>query len=288
VLCTGLPQAFGMVRVVLNQMGVRAVAVPRISHPAIADVLVGKPRTTWIEVEDGSMRLGRTRLTEDDAILVSAVHQYPRGAELPEEVAATLLDSGALIVENDINADLCHSGRGPQCLQGRAPDRVVHIGSFSRALAPGLRLGWIAAPTAIGRATARLVARSGLAPSVVEQATLADFISSGGLDRHLRHLRSAYRRRAGALRHEFERRRPDLSVTIPSSGFHAVVDLQQGAEEEAVVSSLAHRGIRVVGMQQSVLHGPPTAPGIVFGYATVSPGTVPDVVAELIAGIDAA
>jgi len=282
VVCGGMLESLTLLRMVLGDFGVRTLALPRITHPGITDVLgtVG-PRTTWLDVDSGGLVVDGLTARRAQAVVVNATHQYPLGTALAAERAELLASSGLLIIEDDSRAELVHRGLAEPALQSRIPDRTIHVGSFSRALAPGVRLGWIAAPPDIAKAVARLVARSGRAPSVLEQATLARFITTGELDRHLRSLRQLYRRRARTLSTVFAREMPEFTLHTPSSGFHAVLHLGPDHDEDAVVRSFAARGIRVFGLGAHVLHGAPPPPALVFGYAALPEGAMQSVAIEM-------
>jgi GntR family transcriptional regulator/MocR family aminotransferase len=282
VVCGGLMESLTVLRMVLADFGVRTLALPRITHPGVADVLgTAGPRTAWLDVDLGGLAVDRLTVRRAQAVVVNATHQYPLGTSLAAERAEFLLNSGLLIIEDDSHAELVHDGLAEPALQSRMPDRTIHVGSFSRALAPGVRLGWIAAPPDIAKAVGRLIARSGRAPSVLEQATLARFIGTGELDRHLRILRQLYRRRARVLSGVFARELPEFALQTPTSGFHALLKLGPDHDEGAVVRAVAARGIRVFGLGAHVLHGAPPAPALVFGYAALPEGAMRSVAIEL-------
>lgn len=282
VVCGGMMESLTVLRMVLGDFGVRTLALPRITHPGIADVLeTAGPRTAWLDVDRGGLVVDRLTPRRAQAVVVNTIQQYPLGVPLAAERAEFLAKSGLLIIEDNSYAELVHHGLAEPALQSRMPDRTIHVGSFSRALAPGVRLGWIAAPSDIAGALARLVARSGRAPSVLEQATLARFIATGELDRHLRSLRKLYGRRARALSAVFARELPECILHTPSSGFHAVLQLGPDDDEDAVVRSVAAHGIRIFGLRAHVMHGPAPRPALVFGYAAMPEGAMQGVAIEL-------
>lgn len=282
VVCGGLLESLTLLRMVLGDFGIRTLALPRITHPGVADVLgAAGPRTAWLDVDLDGLVVDRLTARRAQAVVVNTTHQYPLGTALAAERAEFLAASSLLIIEDDSHAELVHHGLAEPALQSRIPDRSIHVGSFSRALAPGVRLGWIAAPPDIAKAVARIIARSGRAPSVLEQATLARFITAGELDRHLRGLRQLYKRRAQALSAVFARELPDFTLHIPTSGFHALLQLGPDHDEDAVVRSLAARGIRVFGLGAHVLYGPAPPSALVFGYARLPEGAMQSVAVEM-------
>jgi len=281
VICEGLMSAIGLVREALE---LRRIAVPRISHPLLGSALGRSgPPTTWLEVDDHGAVFGKLPRGPGRAVLVEPAHHYPLGMPISPDRAATLLrwaeDRGGLILENDANADLHHAGPGPPSLQGRMPDACLLTGSVSRVLAPGLRMGWIVAPPELATRLARHKAGTEPASPVIDQMAFARFLADGELDRHLRRLRSGYRRRSKAFSSALQEELPDCSVTAPPSGFHVTIGLPAGVREQAVVGAAAQSRVRLFGLGEHVLHGPPLPPGLVAGY-----GALPEPSARRAAG----
>ena len=109
-------------------------------------------------------------------------------------------DRGALILEDDYDAEFRYDRQPIGSLQGLAPDLVVYGGSCSKTLAPALRLGWLVLPSSL---VAELHADDATSPPgtppTIDQLALADLIERGELDRHLRRQRHRYRKRRDAL-----------------------------------------------------------------------------------------
>ena len=104
-----------------------------------------------------------------------------------------------LIVEDDYDSELRYDRVAVGALQGLAPERVCQIGSLSKRLAPGVRLGWMLSPSWLtGALTYELGLADGGSP-VLDQLALADFIARGELERHLRRMRLRYRGAPEAL-----------------------------------------------------------------------------------------
>jgi GntR family transcriptional regulator/MocR family aminotransferase len=104
-----------------------------------------------------------------------------------------------LIIEDDYDAELCHERVGS--MQGLAPDRVLYIGSASKRLTPGMRLGWMLPPSWLSWALISAKAIEDAGSEVTTQLALADFIGRGELERHLRRMRLRYQQRPrGAAR----------------------------------------------------------------------------------------
>ena len=134
-------------------------------------------------------------------------------------------ERGALIVEDDYDAEYRYDRAPIGAMQGLAPDRVIYAGTASKTLAPGLRLGWLVAPPGLvdGIAEAKTLADRG--SPVLDQLAFADFLSHGELHRHLRRMRPLYRRRRDALLAALRERLPDLEPAGIAAGLHLVAYL---------------------------------------------------------------
>jgi GntR family transcriptional regulator/MocR family aminotransferase len=137
------------------------------------------------------------------AVLLTPSHQYPTGTMMPAERRRAVVDAcrraARWLVEDDFDSHLAEPGVVPGAVQALAPDGVILMGSLSKLMAPGLRLGWIVAPPDVIEGLRDLRQRTDLGGSVTTQLTVAELISSGELDRHLRRARGEYLRRRERL-----------------------------------------------------------------------------------------
>ncbi|WP_449063990.1 aminotransferase-like domain-containing protein, partial [Planomonospora algeriensis] len=181
------------------------------------------------------------------AVLLTPAHHYPTGvvlsprrrAELTEWAAAT----GAVVLEDDYDAEFRFDRDPVGCLQGLAPARVVLAGSVSKSLAPGLRLGWVVAPPHIAGAVRRARAEQDMGSPVLEQHVLADLLRTGAYDRHLRRMRREYRARRDALVRALAEHLPEITVWGVSAGLHLFAELPGGWDERAVAAAARARGL---------------------------------------------
>src|SRR5205814_7641358 len=101
----------------------------------------------------------------------------------------------ALDIEDDYDAEYRYDREPLGALQGLSPDRVIYIGTGSKILSPALRFGWLLAPESFIADLAVLKQRADGGSPTIDQLALADFLSSGAMDRHLRRMRQIYRHR---------------------------------------------------------------------------------------------
>jgi GntR family transcriptional regulator/MocR family aminotransferase len=219
-----------------------------------------------------------------DALAVTPAHQFPTGAVLAPERRTQLVawarDRGALILEDDYDAEFRYDRQPVGSLQGLAPDLVVYGGSCSKTLAPALRLGWLVLPSVL---VADLHADDATSPPgtppTIDQLALADLFERGEVDRHLRRQRHRYRRRRDALLDQVARQLPEVEVRGAAAGLFAVLLLEAHADEDAVVAAALRRGVALEPLRAH------DRPGLVVGYANLPEAGASAAVAALAAAV---
>ena len=209
------------------------------------------------------------------AAFITPSHQFPLGVEMSQARRLQLLkwadDQRSWIVENDYGNDFRYEGRSIPTLHrlGRTSgDRVIFIGTFSNALAPGLRLGFIVAPTLLIEPIKRVRIFSDRQPPEPLQSQLAEFIVRGFLTEHLRKMKSTYQDRRDAVYETLCRRRScNLDPgELPASGMHLIAGLPRCSD--AVVSRKATERDIYVPPLSAFFNEPGNAPqGLVIGFA---------------------
>jgi 2-aminoadipate transaminase len=156
--------------------------------------------------------------------VMPAVHN-PRGDALSAAARAELLETRGLIVEDDAYAELRFDGPPPRPLLADAPDRVLHVGTLSKTLSPGLRIGWLVVPPrlreqAVGLKQGTDLQASSLGQAIAEVYLLGDGDRAGAdWEARLARLRRFYRRRATLLGRALRTHLPDWQFTPPEGGF---------------------------------------------------------------------
>ncbi|HYG65840.1 MAG TPA: PLP-dependent aminotransferase family protein, partial [Thermoanaerobaculia bacterium] len=133
------------------------------------------------------------------AVYVMPAVSNPRGETMDEETRRGLLASGLPILEDDAYGDLLFSGPGPRPLLAEAPDRVFYIGTFSKTLAPGLRVGWLVVPERLHEEALKAKRDADLQANGLGQAIVERYLRADGYEERLKRLRTFYRRRAKRL-----------------------------------------------------------------------------------------
>jgi len=182
---------------------------------------------------------------------VTPSHQFPRGGTLSLQRRLALLDwserNDVLVIEDDYDSELRYDGRPLSSLQGLdTSGHVIYLGNFSKVLFPGLRLGYLVLPSPL---TTPFIRAKGLvdrgAPTLT-QAAVADFIAEGHFERHLRHLRKAYKERRQVLITALETFLPGrVSYSSVAAGLHVMLYLQPICQESEIVRLAANIGVGV-------------------------------------------
>lgn len=216
----------------------------------------GSVRTVPLPLDEHGARV--EELTAQDtghsgvrAVLLTPAHQFPTGGPLHPSRRAAVVDwaraRGGVVLEDDYDGEFRYDRKPVGALQGLDPERVIHIGSVSKSLSPALRLGWMVLPERYVDAVLEAKGeREGWA-SVLDQLALADFITSGSYDRHIRRMRQRYRTRRDRLVAALAEHAPHIEVTGIAAGLHAVLRLPPGTER-SVVKAAAWRGIALDGL----------------------------------------
>ena len=286
VICTGYAQGMTLLIGVLAAGGVKRLA---LEDPSSGDDALPAARAAGLEVvgvpvdQDG-IRVDRLRDSDAGAVILTPAHQWPTGSVLSAGNRAAVLrwaaERGAIIVEDDYDAEYRYDRTPVGALQGLAPDHVVYAGSASKTLAPGLRLGWLALPARLAGPVAAAKIAADRGSPALDQLALADLITRGEFDRHLRRMRPVYRRRRDALLAALDRHLPWLEPAGVSAGLHLVTWLPPDLDEATVVGAARRAGVGIDAVGPYRI-GHPGPAGLIFGYATVSEQAIAEGVARL-------
>jgi GntR family transcriptional regulator/MocR family aminotransferase len=285
LVCTGFAQGLSLTCRWLRSYGVERVALEDPGwhqHRLIAEQagLEAVP----IPVDAGGLNVDALEASDAAAVVVTPAHHFPTGAVLARERRAALLEwaerRDRLVIEDDYDTELRFDGVAVGALQGLAPERVLHIGSASKRLAPGLRLGWMLSPSWLTWPLISAKAVEDRGSEVLGQFALADYIGRGELDRHLRRMRLRYAQRRGALLDELRRHLPAAIAGDDPAGLFESLQLPAGVDEPSLLAAAARRGVGLEGLSwhRSAAEGPS---GLLAGYANLPEAAIAQAVRML-------
>jgi GntR family transcriptional regulator/MocR family aminotransferase len=204
---------------------------------------------------------------------VTPSHQYPTGVVMGLrrrlELLAWARAANAYVIEDDYDAEFRYDGPPLPALQGLDDGRVLYVGTFSKTLAPGLRVSWIVVPDALAAtfATARAMVSGG--PAFPVQAALAAFVAEGHFALHVRRASAVYRERRDALVSALERRLGGVvRVQGAATGLHVVARFDG---DDAAVAAAAKRENVVAPALSAYAIGGAAPTGLVLGFAADGP-----------------
>jgi GntR family transcriptional regulator/MocR family aminotransferase len=270
VVCAGFTQALTLLARVLRARGATAMGVEAYGHWQHHDVIAAgglRPRPIPVDA-DGAV----IDDLEADALLLTPAHQFPVGVPLAAHrrtrTVAWAHDTGGLIIEDDYDGEFRYDRQPVGALQALAPEHVVYAGTASKTLAPGLRLAWLVLPAALVDEVTEAKRVTDGHTSTFEQLTLAEFLTSGAYDRHVRRCRLTYRRRRDRLVTALRREAPHVRVTGVAAGMHALLELPPGTDEDEVVARAARHGLALEGLRTYRAAEAHHGPALVVGYGT--------------------
>ncbi|MFF3379894.1 PLP-dependent aminotransferase family protein [Streptomyces sp. NPDC002680] len=283
VICSGFVHGLMLLGGVLHARGLTSLAVESygldahwrlLERAGLRTVPLGLDELgTRTEELTGGGGGGEGELADVRAVLLTPAHQFPIGKSLHPDRRAAVVDwarrGDGLILEDDYDGEFRYDRQAVGALQGLDPDRVVYLGTASKSLAPGLRLGWLVLPPSLVGEVVAAKGRIDWSCGVFDQLTLAEFIDSGAYDRQVRAARLRYRRRRDALVAALAARAPQVHATGIAAGLHAVLQLPPGTEE-SVVRAAVRRRLAVHGLDL-YRHPDSTAErtdALVVGYGT--------------------
>lgn len=204
----------------------------------------------------------------------------PTGRTLDREQRERLADlavvSDLMVVEDDPYGFLRIDGEPPPAIFAVLRERggehlAVHLSSFSKSVAPGLRVGYVVAPAALATSLAADALALYLSPPLLAQAQLFEFLDAGMLEPHLRGLRPRLRERRDALLEVFERRLgPPVTWTRPDGGYFIWLELPPPLDAASILERASEAGVACV--PGSAFHlgaGKPGGARLAFSYAPV-------------------
>ncbi|MEU3395572.1 PLP-dependent aminotransferase family protein [Streptomyces filamentosus] len=290
MVTAGFAQGLALVSQALQRLGVHRIAVEAPGHNGqrlfVQETgMVPVP----VPVDEEGLDVGELYRTGVRAVLVTPAHQFPTGVVLSPERRRRLVDwareRDGWIVEDDYDGEFWFDHRDrPAALQEGDPDRVVYAGTTSKALVPGLRLGWLALPPGLHPLVERARSRQDLGSDALTQLAFAELVRSGLLDRHLRRVRARYRSRREALAGAVRRSLPDARLVGCAAGLHSFALLPPGTDEAAVVEGARRRSVLVRGGGEFRFGGPPGplgGPALLLGYGSLPLGGIDDAVAAV-------
>jgi GntR family transcriptional regulator / MocR family aminotransferase len=281
IVTSGTQQALDIaIRVLLNRDDEAWVEDPcyGLTYQALS---VSGVRIHPIPVDAGGMNVGAGIRSAPRArvAFVTPSHQHPLGVVLSMARRLELLswarENKAWIVEDDYDSEFRYAGRPLASLQGLDDsDRVIYVGTYSKALFPGLRLGYAVVPRALADAFAGARYVMDRHPPSLSQIVLSEFMRQGHYASHIRRTRLVYRKARDILVDQLEKQiGKDITVALPDQGRHLIAYLRSGVSDTAIERAAGDNRLVVRAISRLYRKAPPRS-GLMLGFAGFSPGAI--------------
>ncbi len=284
IVTAGVTGALGLLAQVLRDEGIADWAIEDPSAEGNRRIL-----GYWLDalhpiaVDADGLDVAALARIDTRAALVTPAHQFPTGVVLSPPRRRALIawaeQADGFVVEDDYDSEYRYDRAPVRAMHATAPDRIIHVSSLSKVLAPALRLGWMIAP---GRLHDQLVRKrwaTDLGSPALPQLALAELIETGVLERQLRSLRIRHRERRDAAVTAIHRYLPGCRVEGIAAGLHLLVRLPGHLDDAALAAQAEDAGIAVQPL--SALRFVPGPPGLVVGYGPHSAARLEDAIKTL-------
>ncbi|MBZ9892398.1 PLP-dependent aminotransferase family protein [Mesorhizobium sp. BR1-1-3] len=255
-----------------------AVWIENPCYPMAHAVLAGSgARVSGVPVDAEGLdpEIGESLCSKARAAYVTPSHQYPLGVTMTMRRRLALLDwarrNDAWIIEDDYDSEFRYAGPPLTSLQGMdGSGRVAYLGTFSKILFPGLRIGYIVVPEALLDAVMAVRARSDRFPSTLAEGALTDLLNEGHFAAHLRRVRRRVQAARDVLVAGLETHCGDaLEVTVPEQGLHLMATLKHAGPDTAIVEAAKAAGVGARALS-SMFIGGASRQGLVLGFSGFS------------------
>ncbi|MGL5437160.1 MAG: PLP-dependent aminotransferase family protein [Lachnospiraceae bacterium] len=213
-----------------------------------------------------------------DVAYIMPSHQYPMGIVMPvgrrQELLKWALEADErYLIEDDYDSEFRYKGKPIPALQGMdSSGKVIYLGTFSKSVAPAIRVSYMVLPPALLKIYREQVGFYASTVSRFDQDVLHQFLSQGHFERHLNRMRAVYKTKHDALLAELRPLEDDFVIHGEFAGLHILLTDKRQREEAELVRLAAKAGIKVYGLSGYYIHPehnhmPAT---IVIGYANLS------------------
>lgn len=251
VIISGATQGLSLISHLLKEEH-KKVLVEDPTHAGLREVITSAGCSVkGIAADENGLRTdllkGKTGVS---FIYTTPSHQYPMGGVLPIQRRLELVryakENDCYIVEDDYDSEFRYEGQPVSSLYELKPQRVIYLGSFSKVLAPALRLGFMILPEKLRRPCRKLKMYTDVHTDTLSQYTLAKFMQTGGFEKHIWKMKKLYGRRRSQLIDELSRHFPnEFFILGHATGLHLVVQFQNLVFTEETEKELWDEGVRI-------------------------------------------
>lgn len=247
-----------LLRYVLGES--RTVAFENPTYPRAYKIFgLFAGRLVTVPSDENGICVDALQDTGADAVYVMPSHQYPAGVVMPIGRRLELLKWAAqeeerYVIEDDYDSEFRYRGKPIPSLQASdTAGKVIYIGTFSKSIAPAIRISFMVLPQKLMERYEQKYAVFSSTVSRIDQAVLNEFIQDGFFERHLNRMRKIYKEKHELLLEELKPFLKDFVLSGENAGLHVLLTDKRGRREEALKESAARAGVRVYGISEALV-----------------------------------
>lgn len=229
-------------------------------------------------IGEKGMAIEQVRKIQPDIIYVMPSHQFPLGVVMPLKERLELLQwaseaDGRYLIEDDHDSEYRYRGKPIPSLQSiDHSERVIYLGTFSKSIAPSLRISYMVLPEHLMEVYQRKCGFYSTTVPKVEQEVLKEFIQEGHFGRHLNKMRALYKSKHDFLLGELKKRSWVGKIKGDHAGLHVLVYVKTILSEEEICRRAAEAGVKISGISEHYIQKPITEkyPVLLVGYGKLN------------------
>lgn len=242
-----------------------------------------------IDLDSSGIHIEKLTTSLANIVYVTPSHQYPLGIVMPIKRRLELLNwanasDNHYIIEDDHDSEFRYKGKPIPALQGLDNNgKVIYVGTFSRSVAPGIRVAYMVLPPQLLECYQANYHYYSSTVSRIDQHILANFLQGGYFERHLNKMRKIYKNKHDLLIQSLKIFGDSIEIFGENAGLHLVVPIKVGLTEEEILSAAKLHGIKLYGLKEYYVNQLPShyIPTLLIGYANLSEETIVDGIKKL-------
>ena len=215
-----------------------------------------------VDMDESGMKVSALKKARVNAAYVMPSHQYPMGVVMPIGRRAELLrwadeEEERYLIEDDYDSEFRYRGKPIPSLQASDKHgKVIYVGTFSKAIAPAIRVSYMVLPPRLLERYRRECFFYSCTVSRIDQRILNEFIRDGYFERHLNKMRKIYRGKHEQLLECLRPFESDFTVSGEHAGLHLLLTAKENRTEEKLIETAAEQGVRVYGLSATMVEKP--------------------------------
>lgn len=229
-----------------------------------------------VSMDKYGISVSELRESGADIAYVMPSHQYPMGTVMPIKRRQELLwwaseKDGRYIIEDDYDSEFRYIGKPIPSLQGSdSHQRVIYIGTFSKSIAPAIRISYLVLPVPLLEQYEQVGRNFSCTVSRIDQRILQLFMERGYYERHLNKMRALYKNKHDVLLAEVKQMKCVKRILGDRSGVHILLQMRSGMSEEECIRQAEQVKVKVYPLSEYCIDKREYEPTILLGYATLS------------------